>query len=98
MSSGESFKYIRHNLDGSAIATYVLIILIVPLKIACRISNGVNNLGWDDALAVVSLIMANSVFYNDMFGVFLLLSRTSSSPGQLTESHRCTTNAWTSYW
>ena len=63
-----SFEYVRHNLDGSIIFTYILVMLIVPLKLACRIPSGMNTLGWDDYLAVVSLVIANGFFYSTIIG------------------------------
>ena len=68
-------EFVRQNLDGSMISTYVLVMLIVPLKIACRVTNGngMSNLGWDDAFAVVSLIIANGFFYSTLFGRPLVL-------------------------
>ena len=52
----DSYEVARSKLDGSMISTYVLIMLIVPMKIACRISKGINTLGWDDAFVRMARI------------------------------------------
>lgn len=68
----ESLDSYRARLDGAAIATYVMVMLIVPLKIWCRKkTGGLARLGLDDALSVVTLVFANVFFYITMIGKFL---------------------------
>lgn len=65
----ESLDSYRARLDGAAIATYVMVMLIVPLKIWCRKkTGGLARLGLDDALSVVTLVFANVFFYITMIG------------------------------
>lgn len=61
---------VRGNLDGSAISTYILYMLIVPLKFWCRHQSGQKNLGLDDILIGLGLIAANAFFYTTMIGMF----------------------------
>lgn len=69
----ESLDSYRARLDGAAIATYVMVMLIVPLKIWCRKkTGGLARLGLDDALSVVTLVFANVFFYITMIGKFPL--------------------------
>jgi hypothetical protein len=75
----ESLDSYRARLDGAAIATYVMVMLIVPLKIWCRKkTGGLARLGLDDALSVVTLVFANVFFYITMIGKCPL-----NPPGQL---------------
>lgn len=59
---------VRGNLDGSAISTYILYMLLVPLKFWCRHQSGHKNLGLDDVLIGLGLIAANAFFYTTMIG------------------------------
>jgi hypothetical protein len=57
-------------LDGVAYTTYVLITVFVPLKIWCRRrAGGWANVGLDDYLTVVALLMANGFFWTCMSGM-----------------------------
>ncbi|KAK5108700.1 hypothetical protein LTR62_008105 [Meristemomyces frigidus] len=60
---------VRAHLDGAAISTYVLCMIVVPLKIACRLTQGKTNLGWDDTLVVTALVFANAFFYETYIGI-----------------------------
>ncbi|KAF4980973.1 hypothetical protein FZEAL_3130 [Fusarium zealandicum] len=72
----ESLENYRARLDGAAIATYVMAMLIVPLKLWCRKqSGGVARLGLDDALSVVTLVFANVFFFFTMLGLRPYLGR-----------------------
>ncbi|KAJ4227040.1 hypothetical protein NW759_004414 [Fusarium solani] len=72
----ESLDSYRARLDGAAIATYVMVMLIVPLKIWCRKkTGGLARLGLDDALSVVTLVFANVFFYITMIGLRPYLGR-----------------------
>ncbi|KAJ4250326.1 hypothetical protein NW757_007159 [Fusarium falciforme] len=72
----ESLDSYRARLDGAAIATYVMAMLIVPLKIWCRKkTGGLARLGLDDALSVVTLVFANVFFYITMIGLRPYLGR-----------------------
>ena len=66
----ESLAAYRSHLDGSAIATLILVILAVPAKMWCRVKTGGRaSLGWDDALSVVALLWANGFFWITMIGM-----------------------------
>jgi hypothetical protein len=53
----------------SVTSTYVLIMTLVPLKLWCRKRvGGWGNLGLDDLLTAVSLLLANSFFYVCVIG------------------------------
>ena len=62
---------IRGNLDGSAISTYILYMLIVPLKFWCRVQAGgsIKNLGADDYIIGVGVLVANAFFWLTMIGM-----------------------------
>jgi len=60
---------VRGNLDGSAISTYILYMLIVPLKFWCRHQAGHKTLGVDDVLIGLGVIVANAFFYTTMLGL-----------------------------
>jgi hypothetical protein len=67
----ESLQAFRKRLDGAAISTYALIMLFVPLKLWCRKrAGGWANLGLDDALTVLSLLVANGFFWVCLIGKF----------------------------
>lgn len=68
MDSAAGVASVRANLDGSGISTYILIMLVVPLKIWCRTSGGRAVLGWDDYLSIMALVSANCFFYVCMLG------------------------------
>ncbi|EDU51282.1 conserved hypothetical protein [Pyrenophora tritici-repentis Pt-1C-BFP] len=60
----ESIQAYRHRLDGVAISTYVLIMLLVPLKIFCRQRHGGwHNVRMDDYMSMFALACANGFFY-----------------------------------
>jgi hypothetical protein len=65
-----SFEQVRQNLDGAAISTYTLVMLIVPLKFACRFysGQGLSTLGWDDVFVAIACVFANSFFWTTMTG------------------------------
>lgn len=74
MSTGEeSLETFRGRLLGSAISTFVVCVLVVPLKLWCRISKrsrgGVTSLGFDDALCVAALVLATAFFFIGIFGL-----------------------------
>ncbi|KAF4990094.1 hypothetical protein FDECE_14502 [Fusarium decemcellulare] len=72
----ESLNDYRMRLDGAAIATYVMVMVIVPLKIWCRKkTGGWERLGPDDALAVLTLAFVNVFFYLTMLGLRPYLGR-----------------------
>jgi len=59
----------RHRLDGVAISTYVLIMLLVPLKIFCRQRHGGwHNVRMDDYMSMFALACANGFFYVCIIG------------------------------
>ncbi|KAF1844725.1 uncharacterized protein K460DRAFT_97550 [Cucurbitaria berberidis CBS 394.84] len=67
--------YIRR-LDGVACSTYVLVMLLVPLKIWCRKkAGGWANIGLDDIMTVVALLLANGFFYTCIIGMRSMLGR-----------------------
>lgn len=67
----ESLQVFRKRLDGAAISTYVLIMTLVPLKLWCRKrAGGWTNLGLDDALSVLSLLIANGFFWVCLIGMW----------------------------
>ncbi|RMZ71660.1 integral membrane [Pyrenophora seminiperda CCB06] len=60
----------RHRLDGVAITTYVLVMLLVPLKIFCRQRHGGwHNVRMDDYMSMVALACANGFFYICIIGM-----------------------------
>lgn len=67
----EDLVQFRARLNGAAISTYVLVMLIVPLKLWCRAAvSGWKGLGLDDYLCVLALACANVFFYLCMCGKF----------------------------
>jgi hypothetical protein len=63
----------RMRLDGVAYTTYVLITVFVPLKIWCRRrAGGWANVGSDDYLTVIALLIANGFFWTCMIGMFCI--------------------------
>lgn len=68
MASLGSFEDVRANLDGAAITTYVLFMVVVPLKFWCRLNSGHKMLGLDDVLTAVGAIVVNAFFYITMIG------------------------------
>lgn len=68
MASLGSFENVRANLDGAAITTYVLFMIVVPLKFWCRLNSGHKRLGLDDVLTAVGAIVVNTFFYITMIG------------------------------
>lgn len=65
----ESLESFQRRLDGAAISTYVLVMILVPLKLWCRQkAGGWRNLGLDDAITVVSLLSANCFFWLCIIG------------------------------
>jgi hypothetical protein len=93
MDQHESLDTYRMRLLGSALSTYVFIMLLVPLKLYCRVrQGGWTNLKWDDALTVTTLVFASC---------FTLLSLTSTyravthqAMGCLTGEFRAVASAW----
>lgn len=79
MYSPDSAAAIRANLDGSAISTYVLFMLIVPLKFWCRLQSGHKKLGWDDYLTGMGAITTNTFFYITMIGESTLILRSMAN-------------------
>jgi hypothetical protein len=74
----------RQRLDGVAIFTYILIMLLVPLKIWCRYRHrGWRNVQWDDYLSIVALALANGFFYVCIIGKFGPLPSLAVSEQQL---------------
>jgi hypothetical protein len=66
----ESLVAFRQRLDGIAIFTYILIMVLVPLKIWCRYRNrGWRNVQWDDYMSIVALALANGFFYVCVIGM-----------------------------
>lgn len=74
MAIPTSFESIRASLDGSAISTYVLAMVILPIKLWCRLQGGKRNLGLDDALIIAAAVVQNGFFYNTMIGMAKSLS------------------------
>lgn len=67
----ESLEHYRRRLDGAAISTYVMVMILVPLKLWCRKrSGGWRNLGLDDFITVVSLLFASAFFWLCLIGQF----------------------------
>ncbi|CAG9993044.1 unnamed protein product [Clonostachys byssicola] len=70
LTSGTSIDSFRPRFDGAAISTYVLAMLSVPVKLWCRSRvSGMQSLGWDDFLCVVTLIFSNGWFWVTMIGI-----------------------------
>lgn len=71
----ETLSEFKARLDGAAIATYLMVMLVVPLKLWCRVAPGkTSNLGWDDAICILALLPANAFFYVSMLGNFQRLT------------------------
>jgi hypothetical protein len=66
----ETLEQFRARLDGAAISSYILVMLVVPLKLWCRTTGGAraSSLGWDDTISVVALASANAFFFVCMLG------------------------------
>lgn len=65
----ESQEAYRGRLYGSAISTYIVCMLVVPLKLWCRITKGgIAQLGADDLLCVVTLVLVNAFLFNGILG------------------------------
>lgn len=60
MSDDESLHEFRMRLLGSALSTYIAVVLVVPLKLYCRVrQGGLANLKLDDALTMTALLFAS---------------------------------------
>lgn len=75
VDAADNAANVRSTLDGTSISTFVLCMLIVPLKIVCRISVGRVSLGWDDWCAIISLLLANALFYTQLVGMIEFCSK-----------------------
>ncbi|ETS84418.1 hypothetical protein PFICI_02443 [Pestalotiopsis fici W106-1] len=72
----EDLEQFRARLNGAAISTYILVMLVVPLKLWCRTAvSGWKGLGLDDYLCVLALACANVFFYICMCGMWPYLAR-----------------------
>ncbi|KAI4595387.1 hypothetical protein KJ359_007062 [Pestalotiopsis sp. 9143b] len=72
----ESLEEFRARLNGAATSTYVLVMLVVPLKLWCRVTvAGWKGFGLDDYLCVLALACANVFFYICMCGMGPYLAR-----------------------
>jgi hypothetical protein len=64
----------HRRLDGVAYSTYILIMLLVPLKVYCRKrSGGWQNVRLDDYMTILALALANGFFYTCIIGTLLNL-------------------------
>ncbi|VUC26584.1 unnamed protein product [Clonostachys rosea] len=69
-TGGTSFDSFRPRFDGAAISTYALAMLSVPVKLWCRSRvSGMQSLGWDDVLCVITLLFSNGFFWATMIGL-----------------------------
>ncbi|KAH7018654.1 hypothetical protein B0J12DRAFT_722435 [Macrophomina phaseolina] len=60
----------RRRIDGVAWTTYILMMLLVPLRIFCRKkSRGWSNVRLDDYMSVLALLPANGFFYACIIGM-----------------------------
>jgi hypothetical protein len=65
----------HRRLDGVAYSTYILIMLLVPLKVYCRKrSGGWQNVRMDDYMTIVALAFANGFFYTCIIGTSRIAS------------------------
>ncbi|KAF1830495.1 hypothetical protein BDW02DRAFT_572956 [Decorospora gaudefroyi] len=72
----ESIESFHRRLDGVAYTTYILIMLLVPLKVYCRKrSGGWANVRLDDYLSLLALVFANAFFYVCIIGMRPSLGR-----------------------
>ncbi|KAF7541823.1 hypothetical protein G7054_g180 [Neopestalotiopsis clavispora] len=63
ITMAEDLVQFRARLNGAAISTYILVMLIVPLKLWCRAAvSGWKGLGLDDYLCVLALACAKRLF------------------------------------
>lgn len=70
MGGDESLESFRSRLLGASISTYAVIMVLVPLKLYCRVrAGGWGNLKWDDALTVATLILANCFTWFSLTGM-----------------------------
>jgi hypothetical protein len=71
MADEESLSSFRARLLGAAVSTYVIITLLVPLKLWCRVrSGGWRNLGMDDFITVFGLFVAHAFNLICLIGKF----------------------------
>jgi hypothetical protein len=71
LNGEESLQDFRARLDGAAISTYILIMLLVPLKLWCRKrAGGWKNIGLDDAITVLALFIANGFLWVCLIGMY----------------------------
>jgi hypothetical protein len=71
----------RRRLDGVAYSTYILIMLVVPLKLYCRKrSGGWRNIQWDDYISIFALLVANGFLYVCMIGMYSPSSNDEGPP------------------
>lgn len=67
----ETLEEFRARLNGAATSTYILVMLVVPLKLWCRVTvAGWKGFGLDDYLCVLALACANVFFYICMCGKY----------------------------
>jgi hypothetical protein len=71
MADEESLSSFHTRLLGAAVSTYVIITLLVPLKLWCRVrSGGWRNLGMDDFITVFGLLVAHAFNLICLIGKF----------------------------
>jgi hypothetical protein len=64
MGETESLQAFRQRLDGSAVFTTIIATIAVPCKIWCKQRvGGLRNVGLDDVLSVITLLLAHAFFW-----------------------------------
>lgn len=70
MAEEESLASYHARLLGAAVSTYAIINMLVPLKLWCRVrSGGWRNLGLDDCLTVLGLLVAHAFNLTCLIGM-----------------------------
>lgn len=64
MMAGGDLDAFRACLDGVAISTYILAMMVVPAKIWCRVkTSSMSKVGWEEAFSAITLVWVNAVFW-----------------------------------
>jgi hypothetical protein len=65
----DTVALVRANVDACAFSTYPLVVLVVPLRLWCRVRHvGRQGIGWDDIICIIALLLHSAFFFLCMFG------------------------------
>jgi hypothetical protein len=72
----ETYQQFRARFDGAIITTYIVAMVLVPLKIWCRKrTGGWANMGLDELFTLIAMLCVSAVFWAIMTSKFFSPSR-----------------------